>query len=130
MSSVDNVRFLLNPVNLFRNLWKYRQLVRELTWRDISQQYQGSYFGVVWLVIVPLCTLAVYTFVFSVIFKSHWQTGNAASTGEFALILFAGLTAFNPFSAVVSRSPGLILGVPSYVKKVAFPLEVLPVMLA
>jgi len=73
--------------------------------------------------------LLIYTFVFGIIFKSRWQTdGPETPTGEFALILFAGLTAFNLFSEVANRSPLLIVGMTTYVKKVVFPLEILPVV--
>jgi lipopolysaccharide transport system permease protein len=69
--------------------------------------------------------LVVYTFVFSVIFKARWGTGSDSKT-EFALILFAGLMVFSLFAECVNRAPGLILSNPNYVKKVVFPLEVLP----
>ena len=73
--------------------------------------------------------LAVYTFVFSGIFKVRWvNSAEATPLGEFALILFAGLIPFNVFSEVILRSPNLILSVPNYVKKVVFPLEILPVV--
>jgi lipopolysaccharide transport system permease protein len=72
--------------------------------------------------------LLIYTFVFSVVLQARWSTeaGQETPRGEFALILFAGLTAFNLFSSVISKAPGLILAVPNYVKKVVFPLEILP----
>jgi lipopolysaccharide transport system permease protein len=69
--------------------------------------------------------LIVYTFFFSVIFKARWSAGSDSKT-EFALILFAGLMVFSVFSECVNRAPGLVLGNPNYVKKVIFPLEILP----
>ncbi|SFU72912.1 lipopolysaccharide transport system permease protein [Nitrosomonas eutropha] len=69
--------------------------------------------------------LAVYTFVFSVIFKARWNTGSDSKT-EFALVLFAGLIVFNLFAECINRAPGLILSNVNYVKKVVFPLEILP----
>ena len=71
--------------------------------------------------------LAVYTFVFSVVFKARWAGGSDSKT-EFALVLFAGLMVFNLFSECVNRAPGLVLGNVNYVKKVVFPLEILPVV--
>lgn len=72
--------------------------------------------------------LGVYTFVFSVIFKARW--GNDLSDNSrlgFALTLFTGLIAFNIFNESISKAPGLIIRHPNYVKKVVFPLEILPV---
>jgi lipopolysaccharide transport system permease protein len=81
-------------------------------------------------VILPLMMLLIYTFVFSVVFQAKWSTNTAQQTppGEFALLLFAGLTPFNLFSAVTTRAPSFILAVPNYVKKVVFPLEILTVV--
>lgn len=72
--------------------------------------------------------LAIYTFVFSVVFKARWAAGSDGSKSEFALVLFAGLLVFNIFAECVNRAPGLIVSNPSYVKKVVFPLEILPLV--
>jgi len=81
--------------------------------------------GMLWSFILPLVMLTVYTFIFSVVFKAKWghQEG---SRFEFALILFCGLIAYNIFSECVLRAPNLILNNVTYVKKVVFPLEILP----
>ncbi len=120
----------VNPINMVRGLYRQRELIWSLTKRDITSTYQGSFLGGLWTIIVPLMMMLIYTFVFSVIFQSKWDTGTsqASPTGEFALILYTGLTAFNVFSMVLNRAPGLILQVPNYVKKVVFPLEILPVV--
>ena len=115
----------LGPTALLKNLWVHRELIRQLIWRDVSQRYRGSLMGVLWSFITPLLLLFIYTFVFSLVLKVKWGQGDE-SVGEFALTLFAGLNAFNLFAEIVSRSPGLILAVPNYVKRVPFPLEVLP----
>jgi len=81
--------------------------------------------GIVWSLVTPLLLLGVYTFVFTSIFKSHW-TDSASNKGEFALILFSGLMLFNFFAECVTRAPSLMLENISYIKKVVFPLEVLP----
>lgn len=119
---------LYNPLAIFRNLWRYGELIQQLTRREVGQRYRGSYLGVLWSFITPLIMLVIYTFVFAVVFKARWRAEVEASTGEFALTLFAGMAAFNLFAETVSRAPTLILGVPNYVKKVVFPLEVLPVV--
>jgi lipopolysaccharide transport system permease protein len=85
--------------------------------------------GFLWPVIVPLVMLAVYTFVFGYVFQARWQIGERSSSPtQYALILFAGLTAFNIFSETINRSTTLIVGMPNYVKKVVFPLEVYPLV--
>lgn len=109
------------------SLWKNRSLIKALVGREIIGRYRGSVMGVLWSFFLPVLMLAVYTFVFSVIFRARWDTGSDSKT-EFALILFAGLLVFNFFSECVNRSPGLILANTSYVKRVVFPLEILPVV--
>lgn len=103
-------------------------LLATFTLRDIEARYRGSLFGILWSFLTPLMMIGVFTFVFAVVFKSRWATASDASTTQFALILFAGLTAFNLFAEVFSRAPGLITSQPNFVKKVVFPLEILPVV--
>ncbi len=88
-------------------------------------RYRGSVLGVIWSIFNPVLMLLVYTFVFSVVFKARWDS-DSDSKVEFALVLFAGLMVFNLFSECVSRAPSLILSNVNYVKKVVFPLEILP----
>lgn len=70
--------------------------------------------------------MIVYTFVFSVVFEARWNT-DSSNKLEFAFIIFSGITVFNFLSEVLSRSTGIIIGNANYVKKVIFPLEILPV---
>jgi lipopolysaccharide transport system permease protein len=120
---------LINPISMVRQLWGHRDLTWQLIRREVGQRYRGSYLGILWSFATPIFMLAVYTFVFSGIFKVRWvNSAEATPLGEFALILFAGLIPFNVFSEVILRSPNLILSVPNYVKKVVFPLEILPVV--
>jgi lipopolysaccharide transport system permease protein len=71
--------------------------------------------------------LAVYTFVFSIVFNARWGAENDSKTG-FALILFCGLIVFNLFSDVLVKSPTLITANINLVKKIVFPLEILPIV--
>lgn len=118
---------ILNPITMVINLYRNRSLIKQFAWRDFVSRYKGSFLGVFWSFITPLMMLAVYAFVFSVIFKSKWNVKTDQSQIDFALTLFCGLTVFNIFAEAVTRAPALILGYPSYVKKVVFPLEILPV---
>jgi lipopolysaccharide transport system permease protein len=83
--------------------------------------------GLLWSFFNPILMLAVYTFVFSVVFKARWVGGSDSKT-EFALVLFTGLMVFNLFSECVNRAPNLVVGNVNYVKKVVFPLEILSVV--
>jgi lipopolysaccharide transport system permease protein len=105
----------------------HTSLVAQMVRREVIGRYRGSLLGVFWSLVTPLLMLAVYTFVFGTVFKARWAgTGTETSPWEFAIILFAGLLVFQIFSEVVSRAPTLILANVNYVKKVIFPLEILP----
>lgn len=110
-----------------RSLWRHRGLIMALTRREVAGRYRGSVLGVMWSLLQPLLMLTVYTFVFSVVFKARWRSGTDSQT-EFALLLFAGLIVFNIFAECVNRAPGLVLSQPNFVKKVVFPLEIIPVV--
>ena len=114
------------PIAMFRSLWRNRQLILQMAGRDISSRYRGSLIGLAWSFINPILMLLVYTFVFSVVFKARWNTGGNESQTDFAIILFAGMIVFNLFAEIVNRAPGLITSNANYVKKVVFPLEILP----
>jgi lipopolysaccharide transport system permease protein len=101
-------------------------LFRQLLGRELSSRYKTTSLGTIWLVLQPLLMLGVYTLVFSGIFKVRWA--HDQSTTDFALVLFAGLLIFNFFSEVLVVAPGLIVGQPNYVKKVVFPVGLLPVV--
>lgn len=108
--------------------WGSRQLLVQMTRREVVGRYQGSLFGMAWSFFHPILMLCVYTLVFSGIFKMRWNSATETSTTSFALVLFAGLLVHALFSECLSRAPGLIVGNPSYVKKVVFPLEILPMV--
>lgn len=118
----------LNPFSTLKGIWKGRDLLNQLVRRNIEGRYKGTMMGLIWMVATPLVMLVVYTFVFSVVFKARWAvTGLGDSKAVFALILFCGMTVFNIFSESVNGSVGIVSGNPNYVKKVVFPLELLPV---
>lgn len=97
--------------------------------REVIGRYRGSFLGLFWSFINPILMLAIYTFVFSVVFETRLDQPNSAIYNDkfsFALSLFAGLIIFNLLSECLSRAPGLILANINYVKKIIFPLEILP----
>lgn len=117
--------FSATPREMAASLWRNRSLISTSVKREVLGRYRGSVMGLLWSFLNPLFMLGVYTFVFSVIFKARWNVGSDSKT-EFALVLFAGLMVFTLFSECINRAPGLIVGNPNYVKKVVFPLEILP----
>ncbi|WP_374415454.1 ABC transporter permease [Ectopseudomonas oleovorans] len=117
--------FSPSPRAMLRSIWQHRGLVATMTRREIVSRYRGSFLGIFWSVFNPILMLIIYTFVFSVVFKARWSAGSESRT-EFALMLFAGLMIFNFFAECLNRAPALILGNTNYVKKVVFPLEILP----
>jgi len=100
----------------------------QMTRREVIGRYKGSMMGLLWSFLNPLFMLAVYTFVFSVVFKARWTTSADEGKGDFAVLLFAGMIVHGLFAEVLNRAPGLILANVNYVKKVVFPLEILPVI--
>jgi lipopolysaccharide transport system permease protein len=116
-------------VSLARSLWRNRQLIVQMTKREVVGRYQGSAFGLAWSFLNPVFMLVVYTFVFSEIFKSRWGgVGGDDSKTQFAVVLFVGMIVLSLFSEVLNRAPGLIISNVNYVKKVVFPIEILPVI--
>ncbi len=115
-------------VALGNSLWRNRQLIVQMTRREVVGRYRGSVMGLAWSFFNPILMLAVYTFVFSVVFKARWGTGRDESQTTFAIVLFVGMIVFGLFSEMANRAPGLVLANVNYVKKVIFPLEILPVI--
>jgi len=113
-------------VALAKSLWRNRQLIVQMTKREVVGRYKGSVMGLAWSFFNPVFMLVVYTFVFSMIFKSRW--GGDDSKTLFAVVLFVGMIVLGLFSEVLNRAPSLILSNVNYVKKVVFPIEILPVI--
>lgn len=115
-------------IALGKSLWRNRQMIVQMTRRDVAGRYKGSVMGLAWSFFNPVFMLAVYTFLFSVVFKARWGLGGDESKTQFAVVLFVGMIVHGLFAEVLNRAPGLIIGNANYVKKVVFPLEILPVI--
>jgi len=118
--------FPANIVELFRSQWRNRQLIAQMTKREVVGRYRGSVLGLAWSFFNPILMLSVYTFVFSEVFKARWGTGGGEDKASFAVFLFVGMIVYGLFAECVNRAPGLIISNANYVKKVVFPLEILP----
>lgn len=106
---------------------KFRiELLRGLVWREVLGRYRGSFFGVAWSLISPLVLLGIYTFAFHDLFGARWP--GMPSRHGFATMMFAGLIVHGLLSECLLRSPLAVASNPSFVKKVVFPLTVLPLV--
>lgn len=117
----------LNPARMILTLWSHRSLALQLARRDIESKYKSQRLGLLWAVLNPLVLLAIYTFVFGVIFPNRWNAARQEHLGLYALNVFLGLVTFGLFRDLFNHAPGLVVGNRNYVKRVVFPLEVLTV---
>lgn len=114
---------------IVRSWWGRRELVWSLTKRDLLLRYRGSLLGLTWSIITPLVLLMVYAVVFGLIFRMKWP---GAAEGDFtmlALMMFCGMVPYNFMSEALARSTQSIVSAPNYVKRVAFPVEILPLVM-
>ncbi len=116
----------LNPLRIFADIWHNRYLLGQLIKRDVLLRYRGAMFGVLWIFLSPLIMLTIFAFVFGHIFQARWSQQQEGL--PFWLILYSGLIVFNIFAEAISRSPSAVRGYPSYVKKIIFPVEILPLV--
>jgi len=110
------------------SIWRNRSLIRSLVRRDILGRYRGSFGGVFWTVLNPLLLMATYFFVFGIVL--HTRFGNDPSRAGFVLYFLCGMLPWLALSEALGRAPFVILEYRNFVKKLVFPLEILPVNLA
>ena len=103
-------------------------LFLQLCWREITETTKGSVFGFIWLIVGPLLSMMLYVIVFGVLFGGKFREGTDESSLHFALGVYIGLTTVNMINETIARSPILIQSKSSFVKRVIFPLSLLPVV--
>ena len=123
----------VEQANPLRRLLSLRHLWWQLVRRDIAGRYRGSFGGLAWSLITPVLMLGVYLFVFGYVFNPrHAAGGTTGAPGagivQLGLSLFCGVLVHGMFAECLVRSPGVVVGQPSYVKKIVFPLELLPLV--
>lgn len=118
----------VNPIEILKSIQKNKELIWQMTKREVIGQYKGSIMGLTWSFFKPMLLLSVYTFVFSFVFKARWGIDVEESKAQFATVLFVGLIIHGLFAQIASVAPNLIVSNANYVKKVVFPLEVLPIV--
>lgn len=119
-------RFNGSFTQMVTSFWSNREIIFKMSKREVVSRYRGSILGLAWSFFNPILMLAVYTFVFSVIFKARWGADVASGKANFSILLFIGMIFHGLFAECANRAPVLIVTHVSYVKKVVFPLEVLP----
>lgn len=120
----------LNPLKMVANLIGRRHLIWQFSVREVQGRYKGSHLGVIWALLNPLMMLLVYTFVFHNLSHQQWNPHDPNEKFMvYAMHIFIRIIAFNLFSESVNRASTLITTNPNYVKKVVFPLEILPISL-
>ena len=123
--SANNVQEDVPPIT---SLLEHVTLLKLMVSRDFKGRYRGSLLGALWPLIQPVGHLLLYTFVFCIVLKVRF--GADTSTSNFALYLMSGLLAWGAISESLARSTTCILEVPNLVKRVVFPLEVIPMVVA
>ena len=110
-------------------MWRYRYLIVQLWYQEVRTLYRGALLGFFWTILTPFLDFVIYSWVFSVLFHARVKPPRGVNISlPFGLILLAGLFPYNIFAQVVGAAPMEILKRPNYVKKIRFPLEVLPVV--
>ena len=128
MKQLLHIPPLWHPFLLSRILAGNASLILHMTRRQLALRYKGSILGWFWSLAQPLMMLLVYTFVFGIIFKARWGNMPESGTGGFAAAMFCGMATFNLFSETVNGAAPSVLANANLVKKVVFPLEILPVI--
>ncbi|MES2819530.1 MAG: ABC transporter permease [Pseudomonadota bacterium] len=123
-----HARHSISLATLLLSLWRARQLIGRMIRSEVVGRYKGSVLGLGWSLVHPLLMLSVYTLVFSIAFKARWGLHEGESKMMFAIILLIGMIVHGLFSEILNRSATVIADNVNYVKKVVFPLEVLPVV--
>lgn len=123
-----SLREYVSPAALRRDLWSHRHLIWLLSRRSTQQLFRGSWLGFSWTLLRPVLLLLIYTFVFGIVFRAHWGVSSSGSRFEFAVALFCGLLVFGIFAECAGAAPSLVMRQASYVKRIVFPLQILPVV--
>jgi lipopolysaccharide transport system permease protein len=113
-------------VKLFFSIFRKKGLLWQFLVRNIQSRHRGSILGAFWLIANPLLMLALYVFAFGVVFGGRFTDSPTESTIDYALGVFLGLNILGLVTGIIGSCPSIIVSQPNFVKKVVFPLEVLP----
>jgi lipopolysaccharide transport system permease protein len=111
---------------IFSDFARKRNLWWQFTVRAVELRHRGSYLGTIWTVLNPLLMLALYAIVFGKIFRGGFHVLPDETSVDFVLALFLGLILYQLVAETLNISPIVIVTNPNMVKKVVFPLNLLP----
>ena len=106
-------------MNIFRNLYRYRELLKSSVKKEVRGKYKNSFLGVVWSFLNPLLQIGVYALVFPLIMKNN--------ESNYTVFLCCALIPWNFFSIAINRSSFTMVENGNIIKKVFFPREILPI---
>ena len=115
-----------SPFAFATDLWRQRELLWQFSLREVELRHKGSHLGLIWSLLNPLLMLSLYVFVFGYIFNGRFGILPNETRVDYALGVFLGLSIFQFLAETIAISPNLIVVNPNFVKKVVFPLEILP----
>jgi lipopolysaccharide transport system permease protein len=105
----------------WRDMWRYRELFLVLAWRDVSVRYKQTVIGVLWALLQPLLTMAIFTVVFGRLAKLPTE-GNA----PYPLLVFAGMLPWYLFANAMSGAANSLVSNANLLSKVYFPRLIVP----
>lgn len=117
---------LFNPWLTALKIYKNRRLLWQFTLRNIELQHKGSALGLTWSLLSPLLLFGAYAFVFLAVFDGRFGISAAETRLDYAIGLFLGLALLQLFQETMTTAPLVVVQNQNYVKKVVFPLEILP----
>lgn len=125
MVAMKSVRIIKPEAKLttedFKELWRFRELLYFLTWRDIKVRYKQTAVGILWAVFQPFLTMVVFSIFFGTFAKMP-------SDGiPYPIFVYVGLLLWQFFSSSLSGSSGSLIGNQGIVTKVYFPRLILPI---
>lgn len=106
-------------MNLFKNLYDYRELLKTSVKKEVRSKYKNSFLGVVWSFLNPLLQIMVYAIIFSLILKNKQE--------HYAVFLCSGIIPWTFFSVAINKSAFTIIENGNIIKKVYFPREIIPI---
>lgn len=108
--------------NYWADLWRYRELFVILAWRDLSVRYKQTIIGILWAIIRPFLTMAVFTVIFGRIAKLP-----SDGSTPYALMVIAAMLPWSLFSNALSESSNSLISNANLIGKVYFPRLIIPV---
>ena len=109
------------------DLWLHRELLWQFTLRNVELRHKGSHLGLVWSILNPLLMLGLYVLVFGYVFGGSYGVIPQETRFDYALGMLVGLTLFGFTAEALGSSVSVIVANPNFVKRVVFPLQILPI---